>query len=328
VTANVLISSAGRRVSLLRSFRHALRVAGLDGRVIATDASRASSAFHEADDGVVVPRCASDDFVPAVLDVCAKHEIRLIVPTIDPELPVLAAHRDAFRERGVVVAVSDPATVAIGSDKVLTHEWLVAEGFPTVRQADPERVRAEPARWPFPLVVKPRRGSASIGVAVVTDLEELDVATRRGDMVVQSVAAGHEYTVDAYVDASGAVLEVIPRRRLEVRGGEVSKGVTAHVPDGEDLVRDLVGRLPGAFGALNVQLFRDDSTSALAVIEVNARFGGGYPLSEAAGAVFPLWLVQEAMGRPRLPAPEPWRAGVVMLRYDDAVFVDASEAGL
>ncbi len=270
MSCNVLISSAGRRVSLLRSFRDALRAAGLDGRVIATDASRASSAFHEADDGVVVPRCASDDFVPAMLDVCAEQDIRLVVPTIDPELPVLAAHRAEFRARGVVVAVSDPGTVAIGSDKVLTHDWLVAEGFPTVQQTDPATVRSAPERWPFPLIVKPRRGSASIGVAVVADLEELDVATRRGDMVVQTVAAGHEYTVDAYVDASATVVEVIPRRRLEVRGGEVSKGVTANVPDGEELVRDLVGRLPGAFGALNVQLFRDDATGALAVIEVNA----------------------------------------------------------
>lgn len=328
MNCNVLISSAGRRVSLLRSFRAALHTAGVAGRVVATDASRASSAFHDADLGVVVPRCATDDFVPAMLEVCVAHDIRLVVPTIDPELPVLAARRDEFRARGVVVAVSDPATVAIGSDKVLTHEWLVAEGFPTVQQTDPATVRAAPERWPFPLVVKPRRGSASVGVAMVADTDELDVATRRDDMVVQSVAAGDEYTVDAYVDASGTVLEVIPRRRLEVRGGEVSKGITARLPDGEDLVRELVGRLPGAFGALNVQLFRDDASGTLAVIEVNARFGGGYPLAEAAGARFPLWLVQETAGLPRSAVDEPWRAGVVMLRYDDAVFVDRTEAGL
>ncbi len=173
MTCNVLISSAGRRVALLECFREALGRAGQDGqdgRVVATDVSRLSSAFHVADAGVLVPRCTSDEFVPAVLEICRRHEIRLVVPTIDTELPVLAAHRDEFAALGITVAVSGPGTVAIGADKVLTHEWLTEHGFPTVRQADPAVVAAAaPSDWEYPLVVKPRRGSASIGVAVVDD---------------------------------------------------------------------------------------------------------------------------------------------------------------
>ena len=328
MTCNVLLSSAGRRVALLRCFREALQAAGQDGRIVATDASRTSSALHAADAGVVVPRCTTDEFVPAMLEVCREHEIRLVIPTIDTELPVLAANRKRFAALGVTVAVSDPSTVAIGADKVLTHEWLVAHGFPTVRQADPATVAAATHEWPYPLMVKPRLGSASIGVAVVADATALEVATRDGDFVVQSLAAGDEHTVDVYVDGRGIVLEAVPRRRLEVRGGEVSKAVSVRLPEVEELARDIARQLPGAYGALNVQLFRDEGTGALAVIEVNARFGGGYPLADAAGATFPRWLIEDATGLSRSEPVAPWQAGVVMLRYDDAVFVDRIGAGL
>jgi carbamoyl-phosphate synthase large subunit len=328
MTCNVLLSSAGRRVALMESFRAALARTGLGGKIVATDASRASAAFHAADVGVVVPRCTTGKFIPAMLEVCAAYDISLVVPTIDTELSVLAAHRAAFAAIGVTVAVSDPETVAIGADKVLTHAWLVEHGLPTVRQADPEVVRRASDAWAYPLVVKPIRGSASIGVVVVDDALSLDVATRAGDCIVQTVAPGEEYTVDVFVDALGRVREAVPRRRLEVRGGEVSKGMTERIDDVESLARELGGLLPGAFGALNVQLFRDPTSGSLAVIEVNARFGGGYPLAEAAGAIFPQWLVEHASGVPLSPVSAAWRAGVVMLRYDDAVFVDASGAGL
>jgi carbamoyl-phosphate synthase large subunit len=224
--------------------------------------------------------------------------------------------------------VSGPSAVALGADKMLTHDWLVRNAFPTVRQADPAAVAAAPSEWPFPLLVKPRRGSASIGVAVVEDPRALEVATRGGDFVVQSLARGDEHTVDVYVDRAGTVCEAVPRRRLEVRGGEVSKAVTVRLDDVEGLAREIGGCLPDAFGALNIQLFREEATGTLAVIEVNARFGGGYPLADAAGAVFPQWLVEEATGLPRSAPAAPWRPGVVMLRYDDAVFVDRADAGL
>jgi carbamoyl-phosphate synthase large subunit len=177
-------------------------------------------------------------------------------------------------------------------------------------------------------VVKPRRGSASIGVGVVTDPKELALVTRGGDYVVQGVAPGDEHTVDVYVDRTGRVREVVPRRRLEIRAGEVSKAVTERHPEVEVLVRELAQRLPGAFGALNVQLFRDPVSCSLAVIEINARFGGGYPLADAAGAMFTQWLVEEALGLPLTDPASAWSAGVVMLRYDAAVFVGREAAGL
>jgi carbamoyl-phosphate synthase large subunit len=315
----VLVSSAGRRVELLRGFRSALHDLRLDGRVLATDSSWYSSARHVADASFDVPPCTDAAFVGHLVALCADQGVDLVVPTIDPELPVLAAaHRD-FAAVGTTVAVSSPEVVAIAADKVATHDWLVTNDFPTVRQT--VDVGDDPARWPYPLVVKPRWGSAARGVAVVHDAMELEVAARVGEVVVQSVAAGREHTIDVLVDRAGQCVCAVPRRRIEVRAGEVSKAVTARSPALERLAAEVCAALPGPFGALTMQVFVDEATGDQAIIELNGRFGGGFPLSRQAGADFPRWMLEDLVGLPSTARADNWRDGLVMLRYDAAVFL-------
>lgn len=325
---NVLISSAGRRVALLRTFREALAELGVDGRLFAVDVQRLSAAFHAADAGFLVPRCTSDAFIPAMLELCEAHAIKLVVPTLDPELMPYAMHRAEFAAIGTTVAISSPQVVAIGSDKAQTHAWLVSQGFPAPRQADPAAVLARQDAWPWPLIAKPVRGSSSIGVVQVDSPEALRLATRSGEHIVQTIAPGKEYTVSVYVDRHGRCHCAVPRRRLEVRGGEVSKGMAVRIPEVQDLARAIAERLPGAYGVLNVQIFWDQATGELTVIELNPRFGGGYPLAWQAGARYSRWLIEDLLGLPSTAAWDGWQDGLVMLRYDDAVFVSGDDAGV
>jgi carbamoyl-phosphate synthase large subunit len=319
---NVLVSSAGRRVELLRAFRTALAGLDIDGKLLASDRSWFASAFHDADLGMVVPGCLDADFVPTMLDVCAAHAVGLVIPTIDTELAVLAAHRDQFAEIGTTVAVSGPQTVALAEDKVATNAWFVDHDIPTVDMAHAIDVLDGITPWEFPAISKPRCGSASIGVALVRDRLELLGLPGLHDRIVQAVAPGHEHSVDVLVDRSGEPVCVVPRRRLEVRAGEVSKSVTVRNHHLIDLMTRLVSGLPDAFGALNVQCFV--SGDELRVIEINARFGGGFPLTMHAGADFPRWLLEEHLGLPSTAAFDAWHDDLVMLRYDAAVFVQAS----
>jgi carbamoyl-phosphate synthase large subunit len=321
--ATVLISSAGRRVELLEAFRQALADLGLEGRVLAADRSWYSSARHRADAHFAVPSCEQPEFVPRMVELCREQHVDLVVPTIDTELPVLAAGRDELAAVGATVAVSAPAVVEIAGDKVATHSWLTAHGFPTVRQTTVAEVRDDGRGWPFPLVVKPRFGSAAKGVAIVDDEQELAVAARTGEVVVQTIARGDEYTVDALVDRSGRCVCTVPRRRIEVRAGEVAKAVTVHSPVLERLAAEIAEALPGAYGALAIQVFAGEGFTDPTVIELNARFGGGFPLSRQAGADFPRWILEEVVGLPSSAKADGWRDGLVMLRYDAAVFVAA-----
>ncbi len=324
MTTTVLISSAGRRVELLEGFRDALRELGADGRVVATDTSWWSAARHRADAAFDVPRCDDPTYVDRIVALCEREEVDLVVPTIDPELPVLAAARDRLAAVGTTVAVSSPDTVSIAADKVATHRWLVDAGLPTVRQGTPADVAADPGSWPYPLIVKPRGGSAGIGVVTVSDAVSLEVASRRGDVVVEQVADGTEHTVDVLVDRSGACVCAVPRRRVEVRAGEVAKAVTVRSAALERLAADVVTALPAPFGALTIQVFVGDEPAQLTVIELNARFGGGFPLARRAGADFPRWMLEELLDVPSTARADEWEDGLVMLRYDDAVFLRRS----
>jgi carbamoyl-phosphate synthase large subunit len=321
----VLISAAGRRGALLRLFRDALAALGLAGEVLAADMTPLAAAFQLADRAFTVPAASDEAFVSTLLALCERERVTLVVPTNDHELPAYAAAREAFARVGTTVAISAPDVVAIGRDKARTNAWCREHGLPTVRQATPAAVLAEPGPWRFPLVAKPVRGSAAIGVKRVADADELRRVAADGD-VVEELAPGIEHTVDLLV-LDGQLRSAVPRRRIEVRAGEVQKAVTVRRDDLDDLARRVAAALPGAFGALNVQAFLDAASGELNVIELNPRFGGGFPLAHAAGADFPRWLLEHVLGLPSTAHPE-FRDGLVMLRYDEAVFVSAEAAGL
>jgi len=215
----VLISSVGRRSQLVECFREAFAELEVRGRVIGVDlAPEYAPAAHLL------------GFVDEVLRIGRSEKAFLIVPTIDTELPVYAATRERFLENGIEVAISDPQTVKIACDKEETHRWLIANGFPTVRQSRPEEVLVTQSQWKLPLILKPRGGSASMGVAKIKSFAALRaLAEIQSDSIVQECAEGEEHTINVFV-TNGRCLCAVPHRRIETRGGEVSKGVTSRNP--------------------------------------------------------------------------------------------------
>jgi carbamoyl-phosphate synthase large subunit len=320
---NVLISSAGRRVALMNLFRSALRDLRVGGAVAATDITPLAAAWQAADRQWIVPRCDAPEYVPYLLDLCERERIGLIVPTIDTELPVLAASRSRFAAIGTAVLVSSPEAVRIAADKRETNRWLSSNEFPTVRQTTVAGALADPDLWRFPLIAKPWNGSASIGLRRLDGRAALDALSGDDAYVIETVAAGQEHTVDVMVDSRGRAVCAVPRRRLEVRAGEVSKGVTVRNAAMQRLATRVAEALPGAFGALNIQMFADEE-GRLSIVEINARFGGGFPLSARAGANFPRWILEDALGLPSTASADTWIDGLTMLRYDAEVFVEAA----
>ncbi|TFD28007.1 ATP-grasp domain-containing protein [Cryobacterium cryoconiti] len=310
---NWLISSGGRRGALVDLFRES--TSPVRSRVVVTDVSRLSAAGQHADEFELVPRISADNFLSETLRISKKHGCSTIVPTIDPEIAVLARARAQFRQHGVDIWVSSPQVAELGWDKWDLYRWLIEAGYPTI---DTQEI-AESRLVPFAgrVVAKPRTGSSSIGVLIVDNVESLRVSALTDDYILQRFAPGIEVTVDVAVDERGTVLATVPRRRLEVRAGEVSKGVTIHVPEIELLVRDMVTSLPGAYGVLNVQVIYDPETNSPKILEINPRFGGGYPLSHAAGGDLIGAMLRSKTGD---TASETWRPGTVMLRYDEAKF--------
>ena len=321
---NILLSSAGRRVGILEALRRGLAAEGIGGRVIASDAGTSAPAAHLADGFERVPRCTEPGFLEAVQAIVRREGIGLIVPTIDTELGVFAAARSWFLEMGVTIAISSPETTAIAADKRRTNAWLGAEGLRAVGQRTLEAALDGDRPAGPPWIVKPARGSASAGVQSVGSVEGLEPLRELGEgWIVEERARGAEHTIHVYVDRRGRCLTAVPCKRLEVRAGEVSKGLTVRHEGMIEAARRIAEGLPGARGPLNVQGFLDDE-DVFRLTEINARFGGGYPLVDRAGAPFAQWLIAEAAGRTVEPPFDGWEDDLAMLRYDDAAFVSGS----
>ena len=287
---------------------------------MAIDCGTTAPACFLADKHVRVSCCGAPEFSDEVLNVCKANAIGLVVPTIDTELPVYAGMREEFYATGVTIAISSPETVAICCDKSLTHKWLISNGFPTVRQAALSEAVREVETWRYPVILKPVKGSASIGVRLIPGPEELEKAhASSSGAIVQEKAEGREFTINVYVNRRGKCICAIPHLRMEVRAGEVSKGITVKNKSLMSVAKAVAQKLPGAWGPLNIQCFLAND-GAIRIIEINARFGGGYPLAHRAGAVFTEWLLKERDEAVDLDCDD-WEDGLMMLRYDEAVFV-------
>src|SRR5207302_11180736 len=189
--------------------------------------------------------------------------VNLLVPTIDPELPAYAKHAAEFDVVGTKALISSPSTVEIASDKSRTNAWFRAHGFPTVTQGSVQDVLGSPTKWTFPVIVKPRRGSASVGVRIVYDAKTLGLLKDQDGLLVESIAHGVEHTINLFVDSSGRCACAVPHQRLETRGGEVSKGLTIKNQGLMELAKGVVEALPGVRGPVNLQGFVDKKNEIL-----------------------------------------------------------------
>ena len=314
---NVLILSAGRRVELAQFFLAEIAKRSLDSRLLATEMRpEISAACQVVDKAIKAPRVTDPSYIDFLLSTCKSEDIGLVVPTIDTELLLLSQHRDAFSDEGIHVIISDESLVRVCRDKRLTSDLFININIDTPQIFTRNAIR-------FPCFAKPYDGSCSIGASVVRTPEMLSDAMLADEkmMFMELVDDSHqEYTVDAYYSREGQLRCFVPRQRLETRAGEVSKGVTRR-NFVYDYLRDKLINVKGARGCITLQLFSNRYTGRFAAIEINPRFGGGFPLSYGAGANYPGWLIDEYLLDHAVPFNEEWEADLLMLRYDAKVLV-------
>ena len=309
----------GRRVVLLRSFRQACRRLGCSSVIVGADTDVNSPALQCCDRQYVAHPVVHPGHVRQMLDIVKREKVDLLVPTVDLDLPIWAKYREKLAKWGCTALISSPRVVQICQDKRLMYRFLKKHGYDTA-----ETISAAQAlrlkRHRFPYFLKPWDGHASRGNFIARNLEELRFyANKVPNCIVQEFIDGQEHTVDVLVDFEGRVRCVVPRRRLEVRAGEVSKAFTVKHPEIMRQSQTLIETLGAGPGVITIQCFLTQS-QAIRFTEINPRFGGGVPLSIKAGADFPRWLLQWWMGKyPRIKM-DGWRDGLVMSRYDDAVW--------
>lgn len=318
---NVLFTCIGRRVSLLKSFRKAARELKTGASLLGTDTSVLSSALQLCDKDFLVKPTTHADYIKQLLSIVKNNKVRLLVPTVDLDLKVLARNRPKFAKAGCCVLVSTPEVIDICQDKRKTYRFLVKNGFDTpVTMSVRGALARKKLNWPC--FLKPWDGYASRGNAVVNNREELSFFAKKiPNAICQEFIEGTEHTCDVYVDFHLKVRCIVPRKRIEVRAGEVSKGQVVKHPRIMSEAARLVETLGAGPGVITLQMFLTDDDK-VKFIEINPRFGGGAPLSIKAGANFPKWILQELLGKkPRIKF-DGFKDSLIMLRYDAEVWLD------
>lgn len=319
---NILITSAGRRVELIRAFQIELKKKFPFSKVYTAEANPEwSSACRVSDEFFTIPRVDNENYINSILDLCIKKEIKIVIPTIDTELLVLSGAKEVFLLNNIQVVVSDLDLISRCRDKRLTNSLFNELNITIPKAVD----KGNPT---FPLFIKPYDGSLSKDIYLINCKEELTDSLLNNPklMFMEYINPNdyNEYTIDAYYDKNSNLRCLVPRRRIEVRGGEISKGRTEKL-DFYNILKERLSFINGAKGCLTIQFFLGKENQNIIGIEINPRFGGGFPLSYASGANYPEYIILEYLMNEQITFYDNWIENRVMLRYDSEVILDQND---
>ena len=273
---NILILSAGTRNKIVQYFKKAL---GDTGNVIATDMSELAPAVYEADKFYKVPRMTDDGYIDVIFDICKREHINGVLTLIDPELSLLAKHKEAFAALGVAVIGSSYELCERALDKMQMYRWLTQHGYACAKSyVDKEQFYADvdAGQITYPVFVKPVCGSASIAISKAYDKKTIELLFSRNDnLMIQEFLDGQEIGADVYIDMmSGEVVSIFTKKKIVMRAGETDKAVSFK----DEKLFALIERFckeSGWTGQIDIDIF--DINGKYYISEVNPRFGGGYP---------------------------------------------------
>ncbi len=315
---NILITSCGRRAYLIEYFKEALKKEGVCGLVHASNATEFTPCASVADRFVKTPLIYEAGYIDFLIDYCKENDIKAVISLFDIDLPVLAKNKPRFEAEGITVVVSSPEFVEICNDKLLTCEFLKKNGIDTPRCfLSPKEAKEAIASGliSFPLVIKPRRGMGSLSMYFADNEAELDVFFKKvsrdiqksylkyeaaltdgREVIIQELAKGEEYGLDVISDINGKYVTTLVKKKIAMRAGETDSATVIDCPFLKNLGEKLASA-PGQIGVLDADVFYDKKTGSISVIEMNARFGGGYPFSHFAGADVPRAIVCWLLGK-------------------------------
>ena len=308
---NLLFTCAGRRTYLLKYFKENMQEGD---KIIATDMQLTAPALQVADVKLQVPAVYDPEYINITLQICKDNHVYAIISLNDLELPILAENKSRFEEIGVKVIVSDPIVIDIAFDKYKTAKWIESLGLKSpktfVRRSDVKKA-IENGELQYPLFLKPRWGSGSIGLETVYSEEELEqcysllrdkikrtflakASVGEEYILIQEKLTGNEFGLDVMNDLDGNNIAVSVKQKLAMRSGETDKAVTRDLPE----LREIgikIGSALKHIGNLDVDIMQNAS-GEYCVLELNPRFGGGFPFSYEAGVNLPLAIIKWLKG--------------------------------
>lgn len=309
-TVNILFLGGAKRVSLGERFNKSAKTIGISLNIFSYELDKYVPISSIAE--VIIGLKWNDrKIIKNLLNVISELNINIVLPFVDPA--IIIAARLKKENKNVFVPVSNESICKVFFDKKKAKDWFVKNGFPV-----PENMKK------LPLIAKPCKGSASKGVVIIRNDRELEYFINnfnQEDYLIQRFLEGEEYSVDCYVSSEREILSVVPRKRVEVTAGEVTKSVTVKDYKIIEMTKKILSR-DKFIGPVNIQFIKENKTGRLFVIEVNPRFGGGVIVSIEAGADIPSMILRDFLGISNRPTYN-WKENLLMIRTHREFFQDA-----
>lgn len=308
---NVLLTSVGRRAYMVKYFQNVL---GAEGKVHVSNSDDKTVAFHYADYSVITPLIYDDEYIPFLLNYCKENNIDIIVSLFDIDLLILAKNKEKFAEIGTRVIVSEPELISICNDKWKTYLYLKENGFnvpKTYLSLSKVMLALESGELHYPIVVKPRFGCGSIALSIAEDEMALlyyysrntravnrtylkyESAGEEEKIIYQECLNGQEYGMDIINDLNGNYRNSIVKKKIAMRAGETDIAELLNEP-AISAEAERLGRLTKHIANMDCDVFLVDGKPY--ILEMNARFGGGYPFSHVGGCNLPQAIVEWSKG--------------------------------
>ena len=342
---NVLFSSVGRRVELVKAFREASNELKVKSKLIGVDMDELAPALNFVDKKYKVPKLSSEEFIPQIIEICKKENVAIIIPTLDTELLLYSKNKELIQnECGAKVMVSDENVISTIRNKVnslfnfdsqqqsnqLKNKIDTLYGkqntttAPNLKENDfrvPKLIKEKEIldkEYEFPLFIKPLDGSSSINNFKINNEKELGFFKDYvSNPMIQEFSEGQEYCVDVFCDFKGNVITVVPKIRIAHRGGEITKAKVVKDRELIEIGKKLANTLKPC-GEINFDCIKTEN--GVDIIEINGRFAGGSPISFKSGANSPKKIYQLLMNE-ELQYNENFEDGFIALRFDDAVYI-------
>lgn len=319
---NILLTAIGKRVQLIKHLKKNFNVIGVD-------AGELAPAIYFVDKFYQIEKFYEEGYIKSLFEICKKEKVDLLIPLYELEFLLLSKYREKFNYIGTTLVLSNSKIIDICNDKFKTYDFLHKNiNCPKIyRDIDIENIIKEQINDVYPLIIKPKNGMGSSGVFKISNIKELSFFKDYvKEPIIQQYIQGEEYTVDVLCDFEGQPIYVVPRKRLEVRSGEVSK---SKVVNDEKIIKETLKVIQllnnekengiGLMGPLTIQFFKTKKDE-IYFLEINPRFGGGVPLSFKAGADYSKALKEMKLGK-KLKY-EDFFEEITMLRFDDAIFIE------
>jgi carbamoyl-phosphate synthase large subunit len=313
---NILILSCGTRNKIIQYFKREL---GSNGLVMAADCSELAPALYDADKYFIVPGINEASYLDTILDICQENDIRAVLSLIDPELSLLAANKDLFLKAGITPIISDYEVVETCFDKWRFNQFLHEKGFKAISSyVDKELFYrdVECGIIEYPVIVKPVRGSASLGISMAAGREEVDfLFSKHHDLMIQDYIDSPEYGADVYIDIlSGEPVAIFTKEKIKMRAGETDKSVSVKDEKLFALLRSFV-KTAGLRGIIDIDLFKINAEYYIS--EVNPRFGGGYPHAYECGVNVPGLIIENLKGNENQDVIGQYAANIYMMKFSE-----------